>query len=448
MAEKDVLDVVKNERSAIDRFKNQSLLRKQFGEEGLKVYSLIGEKHTVGDIISSAGISEERLVEILEFMDENGMIAVGASPAPEKEEAGEGAEEAGEKEEEVGGKEAEAREVEGEAEDGAGVEEAPLPRKGVRKPSVEEVSGGEKAGEWSAPQKPAGKKPVGGSSLLDGGERVEAREAPRGSSLSPFEKIIFDKFGATGLSVYKLIDGERTAEEILNETGVSEVRLVEILEFMEKQGIIKLEKPKEEVVESVAPSFEAEERALVELPEPLLEEEEAPPAKVEEKIDFDEAVPIDVPIKQSMGVIQKITLEADLTRKFGGSARKVYNAIDNRKDTVSLVVETGVSFDSMDEVLAYLGQKGAALFATLSQDDVQERYGKDGLRVYDKYGREGVLLYEFIGRASSLREIVARSQLPPERAVEIFIHIHQVLGLEVPLDKTALYRELGIFKKS
>ncbi|MBI5159069.1 hypothetical protein HY992_03030 [Candidatus Micrarchaeota archaeon] len=447
MAEKDVLDVVKNERSAIDRFKNQSLLRKQFGEEGLKVYSLLGEKHTVGDIISAAGISEERLVEILEFMDENSMIAVGAPSSPEKGESS--VEEAGEEEKE----EVAEGSVEEETEEVA----APLRKSSRGKPSVEEkskkpveeVEGEEKGGEWSAPEKPfGGRKPKEGKTGFEAGEaEVEKPVASRNQSLSPFEKIIFDKFGATGLSVYKLIDGERTAEEILNETGVSEVRLVEILEFMEKQGIIKLEKPKEEVVESAAPAFADEERALVDLPEPLLEEEEAPPAKVEEKIDFDEAIPIDVPIKQSMGVIQKITLEADLTRKFGGTARKVYNAIDNRKDTVSLVVETGVSFDSMDEVLAYLGQKGAALFATLSQDDVQERYGKDGLRVYDKYGREGVLLYEFIGKANSLREIVARSQLPPERAVEIFIHIHQVLGLEVPLDKTALYRELGIFKK-
>ncbi|MCX6769863.1 MAG: hypothetical protein NT051_04260 [Candidatus Micrarchaeota archaeon] len=61
--------------------------------------------------------------------------------------------------------------------------------------------------------------------------------------LSPLEKILFDQYGEVGVRVYNLIDGEKTAEEILRETGMSEAKLVEILEFMDERGIIKLEKP-------------------------------------------------------------------------------------------------------------------------------------------------------------------------------------------------------------
>ncbi|PIT84282.1 hypothetical protein COU37_03885 [Candidatus Micrarchaeota archaeon CG10_big_fil_rev_8_21_14_0_10_45_29] len=60
---------------------------------------------------------------------------------------------------------------------------------------------------------------------------------------SPMEKAILEQYGQSGLNVYSLIDGERTAEQILHETGISETRLVEILEFMNKKGIIKLERP-------------------------------------------------------------------------------------------------------------------------------------------------------------------------------------------------------------
>ena len=77
--------------------------------------------------------------------------------------------------------------------------------------------------------------------------------------LSPVERIIKDKYGETGIKVYKLIDGQRTAEEIIKETGVSESKLVEMLDFMDEEGIIKLEYPggekkKEEPAPTVAES--------------------------------------------------------------------------------------------------------------------------------------------------------------------------------------------------
>jgi hypothetical protein len=64
-------------------------------------------------------------------------------------------------------------------------------------------------------------------------EGSPAAEAPKPEDLlSPLEKIIFNKFGKEGVDVYNLIDGEKTAEQILNETGVSESKLVEILDLV------------------------------------------------------------------------------------------------------------------------------------------------------------------------------------------------------------------------
>jgi len=67
---------------------------------------------------------------------------------------------------------------------------------------------------------------------------------PEKSGSSPVEKIIFDRYGDIGLRTYSLTDGQRTAEEIMKETGLTEAKLVEILDFMDAQGIIKLDYPK------------------------------------------------------------------------------------------------------------------------------------------------------------------------------------------------------------
>ena len=67
---------------------------------------------------------------------------------------------------------------------------------------------------------------------------------PEKIGLSPVEKIISDKYGDVGLQIYNLIDGRRTAEEVMRETGLTESKLVEILDFMDEKGIIKLDYPK------------------------------------------------------------------------------------------------------------------------------------------------------------------------------------------------------------
>ncbi|VVC03128.1 Proteasome-activating nucleotidase [Candidatus Bilamarchaeum dharawalense] len=77
-----------------------------------------------------------------------------------------------------------------------------------------------------------------------GEEDKNNKKIPQKMELSPVEKIISVKYGDIGLRVYAFIDGQRTAEEVMRETGLTEPKLVEILDFMDEQGIIKLDYPK------------------------------------------------------------------------------------------------------------------------------------------------------------------------------------------------------------
>ena len=76
-------------------------------------------------------------------------------------------------------------------------------------------------------------------------KKTTKKKNPNSSAkLTPVKKIIHHKYGEIGLRVYLLIDGQRTAEEIMHETGLTEAQLVEMLDFMDEQGIIKLDYPK------------------------------------------------------------------------------------------------------------------------------------------------------------------------------------------------------------
>ena len=54
-------------------------------------------------------------------------------------------------------------------------------------------------------------------------------------------KTITNHYGGSGLKVYKLIDGKRSILEISNRVGIGQQKVVEIIKFMETEGIIKLD---------------------------------------------------------------------------------------------------------------------------------------------------------------------------------------------------------------
>lgn len=64
-------------------------------------------------------------------------------------------------------------------------------------------------------------------------------------SVSAFMRVrmqrrIFDRFGAEGVSIYGAIDGKKSVEEVRAELNMSPDRIVEVLDFMDKEGVIQL----------------------------------------------------------------------------------------------------------------------------------------------------------------------------------------------------------------
>lgn len=471
MAGSDFDIVLKKEaKTSLAVFKDQSLLRRKFGEDAVALYNAIDSGKTAAEIIADVGMDEEKFIEILEFMNNNGMVSITpseplqaqsppTSPAPPSDE-GDGSREdsgapgsEGENEEEPAAKQ---------PEEGAGAKKpAPAPKtvKIFPKPG------------------------------RDSEEKL----------FSPLEKILYEKYGDMGVRVYSLIDGEKTAEEILRETGISEAKLVEILEFMDERGIIKLEKPagsgeppegdggdsgeddspvdggsgkggedneeggdgsesapegdgegKADEEPAREPRFSPMEedvpegKPYVPAPPPLKKKEEKKEPVIEEP--GEDIVMVDVPTLGKLTLMQNASMFADLNTKFDKRAALLMKMSDGSHDFVELSLSTGMALYEVDAVMAYFGKKGFVTFRQLERPEIKKRYGEDGFAIYKKYGREGLLLYEMIGKEASLKDIILKSRVDPERAIDIFMFIHKVLGLDVPLDRDIIYRQIGLKK--
>lgn len=424
------------ESRPIDRFKNQGKVLERFGEAGISVYEAVVEGLNPQAIAQRLGVQIEKILEILSFMEGEGMLeAQGGSEVP------------------------------------AQPQKVWAGRAGAGKPEGDAGTGGGSTGGFGADEGESGIPSDSDAMPADGGERIKPRQEfgreakeeeisviPAG--LSSLEKLIYEKYGPVGIKVYNLIDGEKTAEEILNETHISEVKLVEILEFMDEHGIIKLEKPEEKKaddapsapVEKFKPILEEEtdpaaaakaQKDSIKPPSPPLKKEktEHPPSDVEEMIDI---IPIDVPAHAPLSIAQKAELAGLLPLKFGRRGMDMFRLVDGKNDFVEIALQLHCSLFEIDDVLGFFGKKNFVSFAQLPREDIRKKYGDDGFSIYKKYGRDGVYLYELIGKEKSLRDIILLSKIEPKRAVEIFVFIHQVLGLDVPFDKDMIYRQLGI----
>ena len=440
----------KEAKSSLQSFRDQSLLRRKFGDEAVKLYNLIDSDKTASKLMSSLGMKEETFVEILEFMNNNAMVSiVPAEPSAEQQ----GWHEPAEGERAAAGGES--------AEDAEGETSEPAEQKAPRgKPPISAAFSSS-----SAPEAPGEKK-------IDE------------ESLSPLEKVLYRKHGSIGVRIYNLIDGEKTAEEILRETGVSEAKLVEILEFMDEQGIIKLEKPEEKASSPPSgggsgggdeggkgdddggedkgdgdeegedkPAREPRFKPIVEdVPEgkpfqaPAAPKKEEKPAKEEVDEPGEDIVMVDVPSMAKLSVIQKAMMFTELSTKFPPAARQLFDLTDGKRDFVGLSLSTGMPLFDVDSAMAYFGKKGFISFRQLDRNEIRDRFGEDGFSIYKRFGREGLLIYEMIGKEASLRDIILKSKVDPDRAIEIFSFIHKVLGLDIPLDRDLIYRQIGLKK--
>ncbi len=238
----------KKELPPIERFKNQNKLLRQFGETGLRVFGAVDGKKSMEGIMEESGCTEKEYRMILDFMRANGMLDGDYERSGQKKERAisrvddekgrEDGEESGEEETENKGEPAdleEPKEIDG-GDIAPGPEKETEPELPIRPKKRMPAKGQETQREDS----PISIAP----SIAPSTTRApKTKEEERVAALSPLEQRIYKKYGEVGVKVYTLIDGEKTAEQILLETGISEVKLVEILEFLETEGIIKLEKP-------------------------------------------------------------------------------------------------------------------------------------------------------------------------------------------------------------
>ncbi len=273
-------------------------------------------------------------------------------------------------------------------------------------------------------------------------ERAE-EEAPEEeeSFLTPGEKKIKEKYNQQGLDVYNLIDGQRTAEEIMKKTGVTEAKLIEMLDFMEKEGIIKLEHPGGKKPAAPPPRAPAtlEEVGFAPMIDGSVATGAAPAVQPAEGPEF----VLDVPAKFSGNLIKEIQMKAALIIKYGQPGVKVLELIDGARDAVELSLLSGVPLYTVYEILAILKKEGMIAFKPATREDVRKKYGEDGYSVYKRYGREGVMLYQLIGKDIDLREMALRTSKDNKRVVEIFMFIHKLLGIDLPIDEDVLLQRLS-----
>lgn len=469
MPDKTDYIIRKKEKGPLQRFKNQNLLLKKFGELGLRVYRAITGKRTIEELKKDLALEDQMFYPVIDYMKETEMVelvppgAGEAAPEAPQEEAEERApkrkkveekpvekpseelEEAVEKEEKIEEeiKPSEAEKPSEEFEEIKPIEPIEIEGK-EEKTKKEETEEEEWATEEETPTTEE-ETPAEEIEIEEKTEEEEEAEEELGFSFeepeeSSVEKRIRDKYGDVGVRVYNLIDGQRTAEQIMREVGISETKLIEILDFLDKEGIIKLEYPggkKPSVVETpkVPPQEEISESGFA----PILETEKGAMPK--------EVVipnPVEVPTKLPIDIVKSVQISANIFLKFKDEGKKVLGAIDNQADVIDIALKADIPLYKVYEILNYLVENGVIMLKPMTRDIVKKKYGDDAFTIYKKYGRDGLMLYELIGKDLSFKEMVDRTTKDKQKALEIFLFIHEVLGIELPLDKEILAKQIGL----
>ena len=392
--------ITKIEKGPLQRFKNQNLLLKKFGEIGLQIYKVITGKRTVQELKKDLEIDEDLFVSIVNYMEEAGMVSldqVGKEPESTEKVTKQGEvkrpEEKEEPEEEIK-IEPEEKEEDIEPLDIEEPEEKEEPEEDLDITSSDDSNN-------------------------EPDEEIE--------DLSPVERIIKEKYGEVGIKVYNLIDGQKTAEEIMKETGLTESKLVEILDFMDEQGIIKLEYPK----------------GKKKIEEAGITKEEFVPitSEIDSEVKALDTSPVEIPSRAKMDLVGSMQLKAKLIMK--NKAAKVFDMVDGKKDTIDIALKLDIPIYELKEMLDFLITEKAVVIKPLSRSEVKKKYGDDGYNVYKKHGKEGLMFYQLIGRKDlTIKQMAEKVSKDKEKVVDMFMFVHKVLGIDIPLDRDVLHKQL------
>ena len=224
----------------------------------------------------------------------------------------------------------------------------------------------------------------------------------------------------------------------MRETGVTEKKLIEMLDFMENKGIIKLEHPdrKKKKKKAGVRRKKVKEVGFA----PMLEEGVSPqePIGGEAGKEF----VLEIPEKTGRGAFKEIQMKANLMIKFKKGAQNVIGLINGNRDAVEIALKTGLPLYKVYKILEYLEKEGFVKLKPSTRKDIKRKYGDDGYSVYKKYGREGVMLYQLIGKDMDMAQMAWQTSENNDRVVKIFMFIHRLLGIELPIDEDVLLERL------
>ncbi|MEM4158152.1 MAG: hypothetical protein QXH71_00225 [Candidatus Anstonellaceae archaeon] len=376
----DVFD--KKESDPIERFKLKSLILNNLGPNGLRVYNAIDGKKTISEIIELLGLDEKEVLEIMVLLIKLGAIVeVGQSSK----------------------------------EDSFALSQKNLD---IESSSAESPISQE---EEAAP-----------SQNLENDISNFSEE----KNLSEAEKEIFQKFGKVGLKVFSMIDGYRSAQEIMEEVGINESLLIEILEFLNERGFITLEvknSPKESAQSKDSKQKNEETRNPV---SPMVEKEPFPSIST-----MDESYLVVTPKLNKLSVVDSTKLKFLLKFKYKLNLDFI-KYLNGEHDIIDLFFLYEIPLQNLSNILKELKNEGYLSLTPLTRNEIEKKYGTIALSAYKKFGVWGLLLYNFIGKTHSLLDLVKKSGIDPKKASDILLFLSNVLGLAIKIDKEKLYQAL------
>lgn len=137
-------------------------------------------------------------------------------------------------------------------------------------------------------------------------------------------------------------------------------------------------------------------------------------------------------------------MKAKMMLKFGDKGAKITENVDGKKDVLDIALKLNLPLYDVYDILRFMMENGMLIMKPTSRADVRKKYGDDGYAVYKRYGKEGLMLYELIGKEMTIQQMADKITKDKAKIVDMFIFIHKVLGIELPIDRDMLAKQLGV----
>ncbi|MCX8163443.1 MAG: hypothetical protein N3D10_02700 [Candidatus Micrarchaeota archaeon] len=372
----------KKELNAVEKFKLKSLILSRLGPNALRIYNLVDGTKSASQIIQLLDLEEKEVLEHLEIFHKMGLIYSEKELANKTE----------------------------------SVDENAITQSTEESPTISP----------SSEENLTEKKEM---------EKVDISQLQQSSTptedLSEAEKAVFEKFGEVGLKVFSMIDGYRSAQEIMEEAGINEFLLIEILEFLNQKGFITLETKEEPKGTKKEKKTESHDPVS-----PIIEKDATPPVFA-----IEQSYQLYVPQLKKLSIVEltKLKLALKFKYKLGG---EFLNYLNGSYDAIDLFFIFDLPFEKLVNILKELRDEGYLTLTPLSRAEIEKKYGTIALAAYKKFGIDGLLIYNFIGKSVSIVELLKKSKIEAKKASEILVFLSDILGLDLKINKEKLFQAL------